>query len=213
MDEPTTADVFLFEEFRLDRSGLFRRDQSGTPVPVSIGSRALEILGVLDVLGRVAVTFGYFGEDIGVAVGLIDRCLALNPSYARAWHWSGLLRVFAGQPERALDDFQNYLRLSPRERVTGYMNSIGEAYFFCRRFDEAAASLLESLERAPSFPTTYRVLASCYAHMGRLDEAREIVRRLRAITPAVMEPATRYRNPALRELFLSGLRQAAGKGS
>jgi hypothetical protein len=36
--------------------------------------------------------------------------------------------------------------------------------------------------------------------MGRLDEAREIIRRLRAITPAVMEPATRYRNPELREL-------------
>ena len=166
-----------------------------------------------DVLARAAVTFGYFGEDIGVAVGLIDRCLALNPSYARAWHWSGLLRVFAGQPERALDDFQNYLRLSPRDRVTGYMNSIGEAYFFCRRFDEAAANLLGSLERAPGFPITYRVLASCYAHMGRLDEAREIVRRLRAITPAVMEPGTRYRNPELRELFLSGLRSAASEAS
>ena len=166
-----------------------------------------------DVLARAAVTFGYFGEDIGVAVGLIDRCLALNPSYARAWHWSGLLRVFAGQPERALDDFQNYLRLSPRDRVTGYMNSIGEAYFFCRRFDEAAAHLLGSLERAPGFPITYRVLASCYAHMGRLDEAREIVRRLRAITPAVMEPGTRYRNPELRELFLSGLRSAASEAS
>ena len=60
---------------------------------------------------------------------------------------------------------------------------------------------------------TYRVLASCYAHMGRLDEAREIVRRLRAITPVVMEPATRYRNQELRALFLSGLRQAAGEST
>ena len=83
--------------------------------------------------------------------------------------------------------------------------------FFSRRFDEAAASLLESLVLAPSFPVTYRVLASCYAHIGRLDEAREIVRRLRAITPAVMEPATRYRNPELREPSLSGLRLAAGE--
>jgi hypothetical protein len=58
---------------------------------------------------------------------------------------------------------------------------------------------------------TYRVLASCDAHMGRLDDAREIVRRLRAITPAVMEPATGYRNPELRELYLSGLRLAAGE--
>jgi adenylate cyclase len=53
--------------------------------------------------------------------------------------------------------------------------------------------------------------ASCYAHMGRLDEAREIVRRLSAITPVVMEPGTRYRNPEHRELLLSGLRLAAGE--
>ena len=57
---------------------------------------------------------------------------------------------------------------------------------------------------------TYRVLAACYAHLGRLDEAHDIVRRLRTITPLVMEPGTRYRNPELRELFLSGLRLAAG---
>jgi len=47
--------------------------------------------------------------------------------------------------------------------------------------------------------------------MGRFDDARGIVSRLRAITPLVMEPATRYRNPELRELFLSGLRLAASE--
>jgi hypothetical protein len=32
---------------------------------------------------------------------------------------------------------------------------------------------------------TYGYFAACYAHRERLDEAREIVRRLRAITPIV----------------------------
>ena len=69
--------------------------------------------------------------------------------------------------------------LSPRDRGTTYLNGIGEAHFFSRRFDKAAANLLASLDLAPTFPVTYRVLASCYAHMGRLDDAQEIVRRLR----------------------------------
>jgi hypothetical protein len=47
--------------------------------------------------------------------------------------------------------------------------------------------------------------------MGRLDEAREIVRRLRAITPVVVPSDLPYRNPEDRELFLSGLRLAAGE--
>jgi adenylate cyclase len=164
-----------------------------------------------NVLALAAAMLGYFGEDIDVSLGLIDRCLTLNPSCARGWHWSALLRVFAGQPDVAIEHFRNYLRLSPRDRMATHLNVIGEAYFFSRRFDEAAANLLASLDLAPSFPVTYRVLAACYAHMGRLDEARETVGRLRAITLAVIEPGTRYRNPELRELFLSGLRLAAGE--
>jgi tetratricopeptide (TPR) repeat protein len=69
---------------------------------------------------------------------------------------------FGGEPELALEHFENYLRLSPRGRMATYLNGIGEAYFFCRRFEKAEANLLASLDLAPSLPVTYRVLASCY---------------------------------------------------
>jgi TolB-like protein/DNA-binding winged helix-turn-helix (wHTH) protein/Tfp pilus assembly protein PilF len=43
------ADIFLFEEFRLDRQGdgLSRRNERGAFVPLSIGRRALDVLAVL----------------------------------------------------------------------------------------------------------------------------------------------------------------------
>jgi TolB-like protein/DNA-binding winged helix-turn-helix (wHTH) protein/Tfp pilus assembly protein PilF len=47
VDALVTIDVFLFEGFRLDRSGLSRCDDQGGFVPVPLGSRALEVLGVL----------------------------------------------------------------------------------------------------------------------------------------------------------------------
>jgi TolB-like protein/DNA-binding winged helix-turn-helix (wHTH) protein len=47
MDALVTTDVFLFESFRLDRHGLSRCDDHGCFVPVPLGSRALEVLGVL----------------------------------------------------------------------------------------------------------------------------------------------------------------------
>jgi adenylate cyclase len=46
--------------------------------------------------------------------------------------------------------------------------------------------------------------------MGRLDEAREIVQGLRALTSVVVPSATHWRNPEQRELYLAGLRLAAG---
>ena len=46
---PIAAGVFLFDEFRLDRrdGGLFRRDERGEFVRVSIGARTLDVLEVL----------------------------------------------------------------------------------------------------------------------------------------------------------------------
>jgi hypothetical protein len=47
--------------------------------------------------------------------------------------------------------------------------------------------------------------------MGRLDEAREVVTRLRAITSVVVSADLPFRNPEQRELYLSGRRLAAGE--
>jgi hypothetical protein len=47
--------------------------------------------------------------------------------------------------------------------------------------------------------------------MGQLDNARDIIARLRSITPSVIPSASYLRKPEHRELFLSGLRLAAGE--
>jgi TolB-like protein len=47
MDDLGTSDIFLFEPFRLDRHGLFRREEGGGFVPLNLGSRAAEILRIL----------------------------------------------------------------------------------------------------------------------------------------------------------------------
>ena len=49
MDAPSSTESSLFEGFRLDRRAgvLLRRDERGVFAPMAIGSRALDILGVL----------------------------------------------------------------------------------------------------------------------------------------------------------------------
>jgi tetratricopeptide (TPR) repeat protein len=144
-------------------------------------------------------------------IGLVDRALTLNPSYARGWYLSGLLRIFAGQPDLAIEHVETSMRLSPREHMGTPLSAIGTAYFLKRQFDEAAAKLVLATQHYPGLPSSYRALAACYARMGRLDEARAIVVKLRAITPQVMPRESSFRNPEHRELFLSGLRMAAGE--
>src|SRR6516225_720517 len=49
MEEHAGADVVRFSDFRFDRrrNCLLRQDEDGTLTPVAIGSRALDILGLL----------------------------------------------------------------------------------------------------------------------------------------------------------------------
>jgi adenylate cyclase len=174
--------------------------------------RALEAAGDEPVvLVHAAHALAYFGEDIDAMLALVDRALALNPNFARGWHISGVLRVDAGQPDLAIEHVETSLRLNPRSRVGLPFVIIGSAHLLARRFHEAVPKLLLAIQEGPSYPLPYRYLAACYAHMGRLDEAREIVRRLRAITPAVIADASYLRKPEHRELLLSGLRLAAGE--
>jgi len=177
---------------------------------VDLARRALQLVEHDPiVLTNAAQVLARSGEDIGAMIALVDRALALNPSYARGWFVSGLLRVWAGQLDLGIEHVETSARLSPRERVGSTQFVIGMAYFFKRRFAKAASQLLASFQDHPGYPQPYRFLAACYAHMGRLDEARAVVTRLRAITSLVVPTALPWRNPEHRELLLSGLRRAA----
>ena len=166
------------------------------------------------VLANIAASSSYFGEDIGAMTALVDRALALNQSFARAWRISGTLRVWAGQPEIAIEHLETSRRLNPRARVGGLSANIGIAHFCSRRFNQALPMLRLAVHDDPSQAGRYRFLAACYAQMGRLTEARETVSRLRVMTAAVMPPVDDFlRNADHRELFLSGLRMAAGEAT
>jgi adenylate cyclase len=165
------------------------------------------------ILVNAAFVLGRFGEDIDAISALVDRALALNPSFARGWFVSGLLRSWKGRFDQAIEHLETSLRLSPREPTGTPLQVIGGAYFFQRWFGEAASRLLLAIQDNPGVTPTYRLLAACYAHMGRLDEARATIAGLCTITTFIV-PSERmlpWRNRQDSELFLSGLRLAASE--
>ena len=165
------------------------------------------------VLTNAGLLLGYFGEDIHAALRLVDRALVLNPSYGHGWDTFGWLHVFAGHTEVAIPHFESSLRLDPRRRRGLALSGIGVAHFFNKQFQEALERLVLSLEELPTFFPTYRVLAACYAHIGRLTEAQKVMERLRAMNPGIMSGSVPYRNSEHRALYLSRLRLAAGEAA
>jgi adenylate cyclase len=181
---------------------------------VDLARRALQVAGDdPGVLVNAAYALAYFGEDIGAMMALVDRALALNPSFARGWYISGVIELWAGQLDVAIKHVEASMRLSPRASIRPALGVIGGAHFFAQRFNEAVPKLILAIQEDSSYIQPYRYLAACYAHMGQLDGAREMVARLWAITPAVIADASYLRNAGHRELYLSGLRLAVGEAT
>jgi adenylate cyclase len=62
----------------------------------------------------------------------------------------------------------------------------------------------------PSHPQAYRFLAACYAHLGRIEEARAVMARLRTVTADPLSVGFTLRNERHRQLLLAGMRLASG---
>jgi adenylate cyclase len=159
---------------------------------------------------NVAFVLGRF-DDIERGITLADRALALNPGFERGWRVSAWLRLNAGQPGIAVEHLQTAIRLSPRFRNATDVSLFGLAQFFEHRFDEAIATFLTALDLLPKNPGVHRHLAASYAQAGRLDEARQILERLRLISPIIVPDVVQFRDPEHREFYLSALRLAAGE--
>jgi len=199
-------------QMRLVRESWAEVPEMASRKAVDLARQALQVAGDdPGILANSAFVLANFGEEIGAMMALVERALALTPSFSRGWFLSGVLRLWASQPDVAIEHAETALRLSPRERMGTPLSLIGEAHFFKHEFAEAAPKLLQSVQENPGYPHSYRVLAACYAQMGRLDEARQIIARLRVLTPDLVPSAAQLRSPADRDLFLSGLRAAAGE--
>jgi TolB-like protein/class 3 adenylate cyclase len=199
---------------RLCSDGLSKDPEADSHKGTDFARRALQVAsGDPGTLANAALVLATFGEDIGTMMALIDRALTLNPSFARGWYISAALRLKAGELDSAIEHAETSLRLSPRAPFGAPLWVIGSAFFCSRRFEEAIPKLLLAIHDLPTFAITHRILAACYAHIGRLDEARGVITRLRDITPLVMpDPRIRYlRSPDHTELLLSGLRLATGE--
>jgi TolB-like protein/class 3 adenylate cyclase len=199
-------------QMRLVREGWAQEPEAAGRNGVELARQALQAAGDdPGILANAAFVLANFGEEIRAMMALVDRALTITPSFSRGWFLSGVLRLWAGQHDLAIEHAETALRLSPRERAGTPLSLIGEAYFFKREFEEAASKLLLSVQENPGYPHSYRILAACYVHMGQLEEARAIIARLRGITAHLVPSAAQLRRAADRELFLSGLRMAVGE--
>ena len=139
-----------------------------------LAERAAELSGddplILAVLGAVHT----FLRNYGTARVLLERALTLDPNAAWAWSRLGWVENYSDRPERAFEDFERALRLSPLDPMN-FNNYVGmaSAHEVAQDYDKAAALYRRALEERPHAMWIYRHLASALSGAGRMQEAKE----------------------------------------
>jgi adenylate cyclase len=143
--------------------------------------RAIE-LGADDAfaLSRAAIFFGIILKDARTADVMVDQALAVNPNLAEAWRQRGWISAYLGQHEPALEQFHYAMRLNPLDPQV-YLVEVGLAYanFFLHRFEVALSWATKSLARQKNYAPAVRSAMANYAMLGRIDDARIMLTRMR----------------------------------
>jgi hypothetical protein len=150
------------------------------------------------------------GADLATVDGLIERALALNPGSSVVRYNSGWIYVFACRSEAAFAECEMGLRLDPRSpwRLALTLGQ-GFSLFHLRRFAEAIPLLYNGIvdvQRA----LTMRMIASCYGHLGRHQEARAVPGGLAPAAPPELRWLGLFRNRSFQAILDEGLALAAG---
>jgi tetratricopeptide (TPR) repeat protein len=164
-------------------------------------------------LSRGGITLAHMAHDLDAGSLFIERALALNPNLAFAWLAIGLLKVWLGEPEAALQHLAHATRMSPfGSMVPVIQNAITFAHFLACDYDKASSVAEQVLREKPDFYLTLRYAAASNALAGRMEEARQAMARLRQIDPELrisnLKDFTPLRRPEDRARYEEGMRKA-----
>jgi adenylate cyclase len=110
------------------------------------------------------------------AIPCFEAAVELNPSYAWAHYGIGAAKVLSGNAKDATAHLEMAIRLSPIDRNMGsFLLRTADAYLFMRHYEEAVVWARRAI-RQPLFQwSRYAVLLSALGHLGRSEEAREVL--------------------------------------
>lgn len=135
-------------------------------------------------LSQAGQALAYVAGEIDEGTTLVERAIALNPNLAMAWNFGGWMKIFRGEPERAIERFARAIRLNPLDPLV-FLPQLGTAcgHLFSGDEKEAAAWAERAIQERPRVVIALRLAAACFALGGRLDEARKVATLLSELAP------------------------------
>jgi adenylate cyclase len=152
--------------------------------------------------------------DKATAESAVDRALLLNPNSAYAWMARGGLSYVQNRSAPAIEAYQHAMRLSPLDPL-GYVFACGRAFShtIAGEYEDALLWVDRSLREMPRFRAAINLKVILYALLGRMEEARQSLARLRELVYGLtIASYTEFLAPMLAPeivaLYIDALRKA-----
>lgn len=164
---------------------------------------------VLAICSHSLLAIGHMRAE---GLDMVDRAIRANPHNVVVQVLGGICNMLGGDPAKAEACYHRAYTLSPgAPEASESLAGIGFARFFMQDYEGALGWLERSRATLVDWPPTYWILTAAYAHLGRLDEAQAVLRRLLDFAPYTTIAGVE--NVALRsdgrfELIIDGLRKA-----
>ncbi len=163
----------------------------------------------LAVMGLAALMAREFDD----CIDFLNRAVARNPNLANAYGFMATAYGCTGECERALTAYDKAVSLSPRDHTRLFwMSGKGIALYIDERYEETVENAQMMMRVDPSFGGSHRQLCAALAMLGRLEEAKQAMARLRDrmpdLTIAKVAKMIPIMNAADNERWLDGLRKA-----
>jgi adenylate cyclase len=110
-------------------------------------------------------------RDHEAALAELRRTIALDPNFAGGHGATGMALMYAGRAAEALEPIATAMRLDPHYPGM-VLHFLAQANFSLGKYEIAAHELVERIDRNPGTDSSRMLLASCYGHLGRAEDAR-----------------------------------------
>jgi TolB-like protein/Tfp pilus assembly protein PilF len=168
---------------------------------ISLGANAHDLLGFLYLTIR----------QHDKAVAECQKAVNLNPSSSTARTFYGLALGSSGRFEEAVLELEQGVRLDPFSS-SFTLRSLGNAYSFLGRHEEAISMCKKAIKRAPNDLISHLILTRAYSMAGRMEEARAGAAEILKINPKFSlesyAKTLNFKNQADKDRAIEALRKA-----
>jgi adenylate cyclase len=145
------------------------------------------------------------------ALAQFQHMIDLDPNFAQGHTATGLALMYAGRAAEALEQIAMAMRLDPHYPPI-VLHFLAQANFSLGKYETAAQHLVKRIARNPGTDSSRMLLAACYGHLGRLEDARMTWAELLKVNPdfSLMQRARvlPYKNAADFQRIADGLAKA-----